>query len=116
MSTLYAIRHENLRNSHVTGSFSATIGGINQSRALTIQFDGVDSTHVRATFPLPVMDNPAIRCTSLWELIPPMGGVAVSVLSVDPEQTPETTSVLLTTTEHKNLAGYTGTLYFLELA
>lgn len=109
-------RRERSDEGQLTGLFSGIIGGINQSGTANITFESVDSTHVRATFSAAVLDNPAIRCLDLWLLTPTPSGVPIKVLEVVPEQTPETTSVLLTTTEHLQSGNYIGTLYFLEIA
>ena len=111
--TTFQYRAGRLDAEILTGLFSAINGGINQGQAPTISFAAVDSTHVRATFAAAVLDGPAIRCIDLWQL---ENGAPITVLEVIPEQTPATTSVLLTTTEHLQGAAYIGTLHFLELA
>lgn len=113
MSTQYSIRHEHFASSPVTSAFSVTTGGINAPRLPNITFTGVDSTHVRATFEVAVVDNPAVRCVDLWFLT---NGEDIDILAVTPEQTPDVDSVLLTTSEHLNASTYAGTLYTLDIA
>ncbi len=76
---------------------------------------GVDSTHVRVTFAEAVIDNAAIRCIDVWEIVSPDLDHPITVLAVLPEQDP-VESVLLTTTEHQTLPSYIARLHFLERA
>lgn len=73
----------------------------------------IDSTHARATFASPVVDNPAVTCLASWAIAPVLAAPAVQILAIVKESSP-VASVLLTTTEFKNLADYTLTVHILE--
>jgi hypothetical protein len=99
--------------------FLAIIGGINQGSTPGLAFEGIDSTHVSATFSAAVLNDPSISLAGVWrlQLLDEFDVVVaeIDVLDAVPQQTP-TTVVILTTSEHQEGGTYRGTLYNLTVA
>lgn len=102
---------------------TATFSGFSQGVDID-HIDTLPNNQLRVFFTVPVLNNAALRCLEIYSIVPnPLAIPAlppVDVLSVvvegDPGPTDPAPSVLLTTTEHRNLANYELEIAIIEAA
>lgn len=75
---------------------------------------GLDSTHVRVTFSVPVVDNEALRCAEAYRIT--RSGIPLAIFLVTPGGGDDPTYVDLLTEEHRNLGSYSLSLAIFEAA